>query len=196
VLEFGAGIGTLALEWRRQTHAAPECVELDPEQADLVRQRGFVCRASIGELSRTYDMVYTSNVLEHIEDDRRALAELHSVLREGGVIAIFVPAFMCLYSDADRALGHYRRYQRRELLEKVETAGFAVVDCHFVDSLGFFAWLATRIFGYRAGADLGDDRSLMFYDKWLYPVSRRLDRLGLRHLFGKNILVVARKQGR
>jgi hypothetical protein len=36
----------------------------------------------------------------------------------------------------------------------------------------------------------------MFYDNWLYPVSRLLDRLGLRHLFGKNLLVVARKQGR
>jgi SAM-dependent methyltransferase len=194
VLEFGAGIGTLAMEWVRQTGRTPECVELDPDQRKLIRERGLACYGSIGELSSTYDGIYTSNVLEHVFDDVGALKELRSALCKDGVIAIFVPAFMCLYSDADRAVGHYRRYRRRELRDKVEAAGYSITDCCYVDSLGFFAWLSTRICGYRTSTGLGNERSLVLYDTWLYPLSRLLDRLGLRHLFGKNLLLVARRR--
>jgi SAM-dependent methyltransferase len=194
VLEFGAGIGTLAMEWKRRTGTTPECVELDPDQRKLIQARGLVCYRSIDELSTMYDGIYASNVLEHVIDDVGALKELRSALRQDGMIAIFVPAFMCLYSDADRAVGHYRRYRRKELRDKVEAAGYSITDCCYVDSLGFFAWLSTRIFGYRTRTGLGNDRSLILYDKWLYPLSRLLDRLGLRHLFGKNLLLVARRR--
>lgn len=195
VLEFGAGIGTLAMEWKRQTGATPECIERDPDQRQLIEKRGLVCYRSIGELATTYDGIYASNVLEHVMDDVGALKELRCALRQDGVIVLFVPAFMCLYSDADRAVGHYRRYRRKELKNKLEAAGFSTTDCCYVDSLGFFAWLGTRIFGYRTRTGLGSDRSLILYDRWIYPLSRLLDRLGLRHFFGKNLLLVARKRG-
>lgn len=194
VLEFGAGIGTLAVEWKRQTGTTPECIELATDQCKLIEDRGLVCYRSIGELPTTYDGIYASNVLEHILDDVGALTELRSALCRDGMIALFVPAFMCLYSDADRAVGHYRRYRRQELRDKVEAAGYSITDCCYVDSLGFFAWLGTRIFGYRTRTGLGSDRSLALYDRWLYPLSRLLDRLGLRHVFGKNLLLVARKR--
>ena len=51
-------------------------------------------------------------MLEHIPDDARALACIHRLLAPGGRLLLLVPAERYLYGTLDRALGHYRRYQR------------------------------------------------------------------------------------
>src|SRR3954452_7744006 len=56
-----------------------------------------------------YDSIVMMNVLEHIEDDEAALKTLRRALNPGGRIVLYVPAFMLLYSDFDREIGHYRR---------------------------------------------------------------------------------------
>lgn len=193
ILEFGAGIGTLAIEWKTQTGIAPECVEIDNQQQEIIRSRGFICYQSMQEISKIFDGIYTSNVLEHIEDDVGALRELYAQLQAGGTLVIYVPAFMCLFSQMDSAVGHYRRYGKNELLSKVRQAGFSVMECYFVDSGGFFVSLAVRLFGYKEGAGDEYHSTLKIYDRWIYPMSKFFDRLGLRHLFGKNLLLVASK---
>ncbi len=64
------------------------------------------------------------DVLEHIEDDRRFLGELHRVLVPGGLIYVTVPAYQWLWSITDVEAGHYRRYTRRELASRFAAAGF------------------------------------------------------------------------
>lgn len=133
-------------------------------------------------------------MLEHIEDDLGALQTLHAILKPGGKIAIFVPACAVLYSHMDVSLGHYRRYSMRELNAKLTQAGFTVQRCYYMDSIGFFAWLAMKWQAILTkNPSSGSERSLTFYDRYLYPLSRALDRLGLRHLFGKNIMIFAIK---
>ena len=182
VLEFGAGIGTLAVEWEKQTKLKPECLEIDAERQQVIIERGFECYRSIGAVARKFDGIYSSNVLEHIEDDLSVLKELRSIMADGGVLAVYVPAFMQLYTATDRSLGHCRRYHRAELIDRAKTAGFQVIDCYYVDSIGLLAWFAARWSG----------RSLRFYDTWIYPVSRRLDHLFMRRVAGKNLLLIAK----
>ena len=65
-------------------------------------------------LSRYHpDSCVCLNVLEHIEDDRRALENMASVLTPSGVIVLLVPASNALYGPIDRNLGHFRRYTRK-----------------------------------------------------------------------------------
>jgi hypothetical protein len=89
----------------------------------------------------------------------------------------------------DRAVGHVRRYRKRELRELVLGAGFRVTDCRYVDSLGFFAALA-----YRAVSRSGRLRpaSVERYDRFVFPLSRVVDRLAARWV-GKNLLLEARR---
>ena len=68
-----------------------------------------------------------ADVLEHVERDDVALQEVRRVLRPGAPVVISVPAHRALWTRRDEALGHYRRYGRRELLEKVRAAGLDVV---------------------------------------------------------------------
>ncbi len=192
VLEFGAGIGTLALGWTKQTGVQPECLEIDPGMRQVLAERGLACHASLASVGGDLDAIYTSNVLEHIEDDVATLLALKSHLKPGGVLAIYVPAFMLLYSEFDAAIGHYRRYEKTELLDKLRRTGYEVMECAYADSLGFFAWLSVKLRKRQAVGGQGSG-ALRVYDRYIFPISRLLDALGLRHLFGKNLLVVARK---
>lgn len=191
LLEFGAGTGFLAEIFKKEFGITPDCLEIDPKLVEVIRQKGFVCYEDMGELPGKYRAIYTSNVLEHIESDSLTLRALHDALLPGGVIGIFVPALPFLFSELDHSAGHVRRYTRRELKMKVRLAGFKNIGIHYVDFVGFFASLGVKTLGYKKRSNLGGVRSLLFYDKYLYPMSRRLDAMGFRHLIGKNLLLVA-----
>jgi ubiquinone/menaquinone biosynthesis C-methylase UbiE len=74
-----------------------------------------------------FDVVCAFDVLEHIADDRRVLEEMHRILRGRGGIVLTVPQHMFLWSPADEAAGHARRYAARELAAKTRSVGFDVV---------------------------------------------------------------------
>jgi ubiquinone/menaquinone biosynthesis C-methylase UbiE len=65
-------------------------------------------------------------VLEHIEHDAAAVRELSRVLQPGGLLAVTVPAGADRFGPADRATGHYRRYDTRDLEELLSDGGFTV----------------------------------------------------------------------
>ncbi len=193
VLEFGAGLGTLALIWKYLKKTQPDCVEIDPDLRNIIREKGLNCFDDLSQINEKYDFVYSSNVLEHIPDDLDVLRKLNKIINNGGHLAIYVPAFNYLYNKVDASVGHYRRYERSELIEKIKIAGFSIKECHFVDSIGFFAWLSLRIKKIEPSQKISSGMSLKIYDSYIYPVSKFLDWLGLKHFFGKNILVIAQK---
>jgi SAM-dependent methyltransferase len=193
VLEFGAGLGTLSKIWYSLKKSKPECLEIDTNLQKILLDRNFICYKNLEEINKTYDVVYTSNVLEHIEDDVSALKQLHAKVKVNGFLAIYVPAFMCLYNQLDSSVGHYRRYEKDELVKKLLEANFNIKECYYVDSIGFFAWLSLRLKSYGDNNKLGSGGNLIIYDKFIYPLSALLDKLGLKYLFGKNLLVIAQK---
>ena len=70
-----------------------------------------------------FDVVVSADVLEHVADDARAMGEMVRVLRPGGLLVAAAPAHMWLWSEHDDALGHLRRYSRRQFRALVEGAG-------------------------------------------------------------------------
>lgn len=196
LLDFGAGLGTLARLWGERTGRCPECLEIDPTLSRELRQRGLTVHSDLEDVPGLFDGVYTSNVLEHIEDDVGTLGRIRAVMAPGATVAVYVPAFQCLYTDLDRLAGHWRRYGRKELTGKLRAAGFEVLAAHYVDCLGFPASLAVKALGYRKESlGLGNHALLRAYDRFVYPASAFLDRLGLRQVMGKNLLATARNPG-
>ena len=74
------------------------------------------------------DLVMSMDTWEHIVRDDRVAAETARVLRPGGKLLLAVPSGMALWSGHDVALGHVRRYERRDLVRTVEAAGLQVTD--------------------------------------------------------------------
>lgn len=90
---------------------------------------------------KSFDTIVCLNVLEHIEDDSYALGQMHEVLIPGGKLALLVPAHRVLYGEFDRAVGHYRRYEKSELTGKLKRAGFRVNRMKFFSMVAALPWL-------------------------------------------------------
>jgi hypothetical protein len=189
VLDFGAGTGSLAEIFREEYLINPLCLEIDPILAKVILSKGFKVVSSLNQITANISLVYTSNVLEHIENDFRTLIDITKRLTRDAKIAIYVPALPFLFSDLDRKAGHYRRYRKNELIRKVSDAGFKVDSCFYSDSLGIPASILLKLLGYRDKTKLGSGKSLLLYDRIIYPVSQLLDSLGFKYLCGKNLFL-------
>jgi SAM-dependent methyltransferase len=190
VLDFGAGIGSIALLFRRETGVIPLTLEIDPQQQATLLSRGFQPISALHELPTNIDFIYTSNVLEHIPDDVGALKELREHLADRGRIAIFVPVFESIWTALDDKVGHQRRYSKKMLTEHLEKAGFVVEHMRYCDSVGFVLAMLFKYIGNKSGEP--SERSLILFDRILWPVSLALD-IVASGIFGKNMLAVARK---
>ncbi len=193
VLDFGAGRGTLAEIWRDSEGVSPICLEIDLMQRQICIEQGFQTYDSLGSMNSDFSIIYSSNVLEHIEDDVAILLEINQHMKPGALLAVYVPAIPFLYSDLDAYIGHFRRYKRQELIEKVTKAGFLVKSCYFNDSLGVLASIFVRIFGWEVHTLARARRLLIFYDKVFYPISKLLDYFLLHKIIGKNLFLFAVK---
>jgi SAM-dependent methyltransferase len=185
VLEVGAGSGTMFECLVGREHAV--ALEINAELVTELEQR-FDCKPNvtivqgnvsdpivIEELRALHvDSAMSFNVLEHIEDDASALSAIASILDRGASLAVLVPAFPSIFGAMDRGVGHVRRYRRRELVTKMESAGFEVVEAHYVNLPGYFAWFVNgRIL--RSSSPAGGPRLVSFYDKTVIPMTRLLE---------------------
>ena len=73
-----------------------------------------------------FDVIISSDCLEHLEYDRKALSNWYSLLKPKGKLILFVPAFQALWSYHDEINHHYRRYTNNELRTKLKEAGFLI----------------------------------------------------------------------
>ena len=130
LLDFGAGTGTISSLIRERARAAKMlCLEIDPANVAALRSRGFDVIADAAQ-AKGVDVVYSSNVLEHIDDRRRGTegSSMPASSRAGGRCSGYL-AFECLWTAMDERLEHRRRYTRRTLKDTFQQAGFDVERC-------------------------------------------------------------------
>lgn len=131
-VEIGSGTGYVLRDVRSAFPGA-RLVAAEPSLAGLDVTRTRVPDAELLQVdARTlpfeaeFDAAGAFDVLEHIDDDERVLAELRRTLRPGGKLLVTVPQHARLWAAADEFARHRRRYSRRELRSKLERAGFRV----------------------------------------------------------------------
>jgi SAM-dependent methyltransferase len=174
-----------AVQLRDRVDVLTETVVVEGTVADVpVADADAVDQAGDG-----FDTAIMLNVLEHIDDDAGVLRQIIDRLTPGGQLCIWVPAFPILYGPFDRRIGHHRRYRKRQLVQRVDDAGFEIVEARYANLPGFFAWLlVVRVLGWSptTGGLSG------VYDRFVVPVTRAVERR-IRPPFGQSLLVVARK---
>ncbi|MBI5118371.1 class I SAM-dependent methyltransferase [Candidatus Poribacteria bacterium] len=140
ILDIGCGSG---LMMKRFT-AAGRIFGMDCNMGALAYCRGTgisrLCRADAGALpfkSGAFGLLIAADLLEHCEDDNAVLREVFRVAAPKGNLLVSVPAYESLWSAHDAALHHKRRYSKKELLGKVESAGFRVKRVSYFNTLLF-----------------------------------------------------------
>ena len=107
-------------------------LEYSDSVADVARARGIsAIRADARDLplaSDSVSLVTAFDILEHIDEDYLAAAEIARVLAPGGTALIAVPCDMALWSAHDEEVGHVRRYARPDLVNLIQKAGLTVED--------------------------------------------------------------------
>ena len=199
VLEIGCGIGNFtSLMLDREAIIAldvePDCIERLKERfPDRTNLHVFACDINAPEFpdlsSFRADSCVCLNVLEHIEDDRKALRRMASALIPGGIIILITPAFPSLYGRIDQRLGHHRRYTRASVSRLAAEAGLSVKSAFYFNAIGFFGWWTNSHILKR---DAQSSAQIEFFDRYLVPIVSRVES-HIRPPFGQSLFAVLRK---
>ncbi len=198
VIEVGAGMGA------RTSRLAPfaerwVAVEPDAQLAGSIADRigqahpGLNLEVVTGTLQDVSENIHADaivyiDVLEHIEDDSGELEHAATLLKPGGRLIVLSPAHQSLYSEFDRAIGHYRRYSRAGLVGLMPS-GFITIRKRMLDAVGLLASSANRLLLRQSMPTITQIR---MWDSVMVRLSRWLDPL-LGYRVGKSVLVVFQK---
>lgn len=161
ILEIGCGTGhNLPM---LQRFGTVDALEIDPTAAEIASKRlgKPVFTAPLPALEGvpecTYNMIALLDVLEHIEDDRAALAAIAKCLTPGGTILVTVPQFEWMWSAHDVVNHHFRRYSKRTLRKVVVEAGLRLDMLTQFNSLLFPLAAGDRLVSRLTGREGSDD---------------------------------------
>jgi SAM-dependent methyltransferase len=179
----GVDIDPVNVEWSRARFPGGDFSMID------VCSDEFRARFAPGSV----DTVVCCNVVEHIEEDHRAITNMTDALAPGGHLLILVPALQRLYGDLDRLAGHHRRYDKPLMLKACACAPIEILELRYFNPIGGLGWWANRFAKYRSLDANAVNAQVRIFDKYLLPLSRLLDPL-TRGFFGQSLICVARRR--
>jgi 2-polyprenyl-3-methyl-5-hydroxy-6-metoxy-1,4-benzoquinol methylase len=153
ILEVGCGIGNFTK--KLSDHGSVTAIDIEDEFLKIAKDK--IKEVSIGKgdiekgryffKEKKFDGVVCLNVLEHIKDDATALRNIQRLLKPKGYAVLILPAHQRLYGTIDKAIGHYRRYSKEEILKLLKKNELKLIKIRRVNSLGAIGWfLSGRVF--------------------------------------------------
>jgi SAM-dependent methyltransferase len=199
ILDVGCGTGA-NLEMLSQFGSA-EGVDVSDEALDFCRQKGLTVQKGLAETlpypDETFDVTTALDVIEHLDDDLAGLKEMHRVTKSGGYSLFFVPAFMWLWGVQDDISHHRIRYTRKQIVERIEQAGFKVERATYANFTFFAPVLGGRTLMKLTGIKPESENNINISAlNGLFGKIFSAERFWLKNLdfpFGVSIVVVARK---
>ena len=194
-LEIGCGAGTFTKHLAALSDRVT-AIDIDETFVELARETMVahanvtieVADAAAPTWSEQFETAVALEVIEHIEDDHAVLENLYRALVPEGRLVLKVPAGPTLFGNIDRAVGHYRRYGRADLVAALEGAGFVDVDVWYFNAVGIIGWWLN---GKILGRSMPPTDQVRLFDV-LVPVLRRIEGI-VRPPIGLSLFAVASK---
>jgi SAM-dependent methyltransferase len=136
-----------------------------------------------------FDGAIMVNVLEHIEDDKDELKRINQLLKPSrGHLCLLIPARKEIYSKLDNYFGHFRRYHKEDLRQKLDEAGFEIKILNYFNFIGYFAWLVRFKIFQKMTFDIDQ---VSFFDRMIFPPSHWVESNVLRPPIGQSLIAIA-----
>lgn len=203
-LEVGGGIGNISQCFLADNKKLT-ITELQDDYCDVIRHKlnknkylqEVICmdivdpdfdkkhQASFGK----FDAVFALNVVEHIEDDSLAIQNCKKLLKPGGNLIILVPAFMFLYNSFDKALAHFRRYNKKSLVELFLKNDLKIIHQQYFNFVGTLGWWVS---GNLLRKKVVPEGQMKLYN-FFVPIIKIIDYFTKRFV-GLSVIVVGKKK--
>tara|TARA_Y100000590_G_scaffold395396_2_gene475338 strand:- start:638 stop:1324 length:687 start_codon:yes stop_codon:yes gene_type:complete len=194
ILEVGAGIGSFT-EIYKKNNAEITLSEIDKSNYDLLKKKFNsdnnikVENKLVEEFNNSFDTIIYMSVLEHIEDDYKEIEKALSKLDTNGHLIICVPAHNYMYSNFDKEIGHFRRYEI-DFFNNLKLKNAKSIKCYFLDSMGHLIYFINKLI---FSKEVYPSKIKIFiWDKIFIPLTFFLDFLTF-YKFGKNIICIIKK---
>jgi phospholipid N-methyltransferase len=194
ILEVGAGCGSFTKTYVSKKHDTISLTELDPKNIKNLNfqfsndKKIKIFQKNINEIDGKFDSILYLHVLEHIEYDIAELKHAVNKLKIGGHIIIMVPAHQNIYSNLDKAVGHFRRYDKKFF--KKDLLGLERVKLISLDAIGYCLYFLNKLF---FKEEVFPSKIKIFiWDKFFTPLTILLD-FFLGYKYGKCILAIYKK---
>jgi len=201
ILDIGCGTGA-NLEMLSQFGEA-EGVDVSDDALEFCRLKGLNAQKGLAERlpfdDGTFDLTTALDVVEHLDDDVAGLREMHRVTKKGGFSLIFVPAYMFLWGVQDDVSNHRIRYTKKQIVDRLKTAGYTIERATYANWTFFAPILAGRTLMRVTGIKPESENNVNI--SALNGVFGKLfgaERFWLKNFnfpFGVSIVIVARKDG-
>ncbi len=150
ILDIGCAGGALALELTKSGYTNVFGLDYSEAAVRVCLERGI---KNITQMDghnpafedESFDILISSDSLEHLEFDQQALENWNRILKPNGKLYLFVPAFNFLWSAHDDINFHYRRYSKKMLLNRLESSGFKILRAGFWNFAAFFPTVFVRL---------------------------------------------------
>lgn len=149
VLDFGCGTGGFASLLSKKYNVIG--IDPSPIAIEFCKKRGLqnVFQTTLDDFRHNGTMpkaIFALDVIEHIEDDVTTLKRLASLLENDGYLIVTVPAYQWLWSNHDILHMHFRRYNKKSLINSLRNAGYKIQYVSYFNTLLFFPAVVMRIF--------------------------------------------------
>ena len=194
ILEVGAGCGSFTRNYYHSKLKKLVLTETDNNNISFLEENFKeekninVVQKSIGEIEGKFDSILYLHVLEHIENDQKEIEEATEKLEKGGNLIIIVPAHQEIYGNLDRAVGHFRRYEKQFF--KKDLQNLTRVNLKFLDGIGYILYYFNKIFF--KNETYPSKIKIFLWDKIFTPFTVILDFI-TNYKFGKCIVAVYKK---
>lgn len=193
VLEVGAGCGSFTRDYFN-SDLNITLTETDQKNYEDLKRFFYkknnvtITNNKIFNIDKKFDTILYLHVLEHIEEDRKELESAYEKLKKGGRLIIMVPKHQKLYSNFDKAIGHFRRYEL-DFFEKnlVNLERKLLIS---LDSVGYILYFLNKIFF--KNETFPSYLKIFIWDKIFTPFTILLD-FFTNYKFGKCIVAVYKK---
>ena len=194
ILEVGAGCGSFTKNYLNKSINSVTLTELDQKNILDLKEKFKkntnikILNKTIEEVDEKFDSIIYLHVLEHIKNDEQEILNATKRLNKNGFLIIMVPAHQKIYSNLDRAVGHFRRYEIEFFNKNFKS--LKKINIKFLDTMGYFLYLFNKFFFKK---EVYPSKFKIFiWDKIFTPLTIIVDFI-FRYRFGKCILVIYKK---